>query len=61
MTNTSSIESIGFSSNSISKGAFSFNKGEEKKDEQTAYMGPSIGNLLNGSSNPPSTASAVRA
>lgn len=61
MTNEStSIGSIGFSSNGISKKGFSFAKKEENKGEQVAYMGPSIGNILNGSATPP-TASAVRA
>lgn len=60
MSEKMSIGSIGFSSNSISKGSFLFKKDEEKKGEQTAYMGPNIGNLLNGSATQP-TASAVRA
>lgn len=60
MANESSIGSIGFSSNSISKG-FSFNNKNQDDDagKKMTYAGPNIGNILNGSAQPP-TASAAQ-
>ncbi len=60
MSDKTTIGGIGVSSNGVNK---SFGKLDEKEKEkyglQTAYMGPNIGNILNGSSRP-QDASAVR-
>lgn len=63
MLNLSPIGSIGGQKTS-GMGAASLLKKDKKTENENssvAYMGPSIGNLLNGSQQPSSTASAVRA
>lgn len=63
MTTTSPIGAIGTETKGTGKTFSSFlnmGKKDEKQSEQVAYMGPSIGNILNGSTNQP-TASAIRA
>lgn len=57
------IGSIGFFSNSISSKGFYSDKKDENKKEEVAYMGPSVGSVLNGSSkqNQPGTTSGFLA
>lgn len=56
---SNAIEGIGIGiSGGSRKGLSLLGKENEKKKEQVAYMGPSIGGLLNGSVPPQPTASA---
>lgn len=63
MSNLSAIGAIGTETSSAASRGLLFNKEEHKKEKQqsVAYMGPSIGNILNGSHKPETSASAFQA